>query len=263
MPLSLHACLADAAGHPLPENAALPTPAELRKQVQEAQEAIRKLVESHEKEDALREEADEQVKDAVHDAKKQAFDLTMDYVLHQAQVGTRLGVWKSGGELEDLEKVAAGEKDAARLAQLHARMDQVAARQENFKQALEVLKTTQDRVEEQERLRDFGEWANMDPKELQQASGYMEGVKQLAQAALAEDKVKAALHFTPFIDSGVKWGSSLIDTSYDLLEEYVSARQLDQLNNNSTQYLKALSALNQRVKVSVQQLNCYKGGAVN
>ena len=259
----LPSCIAGAAGRPASPGAPLPTPEQLRGQVENAQKAIRQLVENHEKEDALREDADEQVADAVHDAKKQAFDLTMDYVLHKAQAASRLGAWKAGGEVEELEKLAAAEKDTARLARLHTQMEQAATRQENFKQAMEVLEKAKQKVEEGERLRDYDEWANKDPKELEQAEGYLEGVKQLVQAALAEQKVRAALRYTPYVDNIVKWGGSLIDTSYDLLAEYYSAKQLDQLNSNSAQYLKGLGALNQRVKVSVAQLNCYQASPGN
>ena len=258
----LPACIATVAGHPAGPGSALPTPEQLRKQIEEAQEAIRQLVENHEKEDALREEADERVQEAVDDAKKQAFDLTMDYALHQAQVVARSGLWKAGAEVEELEKMAAAEKDAAGAAQLQAKLEQATARRENLKQAMEVLEKAKQKVEEGTRLRDYDEFASKDPKELEQAQGYLEGVKQLVQAALAENRVKAALQFTPYVDSTVKWGSSLIDTSYDLLSEFYSSRQLEQLNHNSDQYLKALDALNRRVKVSVQQLNCYKGTGV-
>ena len=80
----------------------------------------------------------------------------------------------------------------------------------------------------------------------------------MVQAALAENHVKAALQYTPYVNDAIKWGSSLIDTGYDLTAEYLSSRQLDQLNRNSDQYLQAVKVLNNRIKVTVAQLNCYK-----
>jgi len=255
----LGACLASAAGHPLPADAALPTPEQLREQLQDAQEAIHRLVEDHETQEDLREDATEQINDAVHDAKKQAFDLTVDFVMHKAIVGVRSGIWQSGREVEDLQKLAASEADPAKLTALRSQIAQASTRNDNLKLAKEILEKGKDKLEERARLRDFREWTAK-PEELEQTKGQMEGVKQLIQAALSEKKVKAALLYTPYVDSIVKWGSSLVDTTYDLAEEYVSAKEIDQYNSNSVQYLKAVESLNRRVKASVAQLNCYKGG---
>jgi DNA repair exonuclease SbcCD ATPase subunit len=237
----------------------LPTPEELRQQLQNTEEAIRQLVESRETEEDLREDASEQIKDAVHDAKKQAFDLTVDFVMHKAIAGVRSGIWQSGREVEDLQKLAASEADPAKLTALHSQMQQAATRQENLKLAREVLEKGKEQLAGRARLRDFREWTSK-PEELEQTKGQMEGVKQLVEAALDENRVKAALRYTPYVDSIVKWGGSLIDTTYDLAEEYVSAKEIDQYNRNSAQYLEGLDALNRRVKVSVAQLNCYKSG---
>jgi len=227
--------------------------------LQNAQEAIRRLVENHETQEDLREDATEQINDAVNDAKKQAFDLTVDFVMHKAITGVRSQIWESGREVEDLQKLAASEADPEKLTALRSQITEATVRHDNLKLAREVLENGKDRLEERARLRDFREWTSK-PEELHQTTGQMEGVKQLVQAALAESKVKAALRYTPYVDSIVTWGSSLIDTTYDLAEEYVSATELDQYNNNSAQYLKAVSAVNRRVKVSVAQLNCYKNG---
>lgn len=250
----LGACLSTASGHPL---TALPTTEQLRTQLVQAQDAIRRMVEDRETEEDIREMADEQVKDAVHDAKKQAFDLTVDFLMHKAQAGVRSGVWESGHDVEQLETLAANEADAAKRVALQTQLQQAKIRNENLKAAAALLEKSKQRLEGRARIRDFGEWTDK-PEELATAKGYAEGVKQLVQAALAENKVKAALGYTPYVNDIVKWGGSLIDTSYDLLEEYFSSKELDQYNNDSTQYLKGLESLNQRVKVSVAQLNCYK-----
>jgi len=255
----LAGCLSSVAGHPITAGTSLPTPAELREHLQNAQEAIRRLVENHETQEDLREDATEQINDAVNDAKKQAFDLTVDFVMHKAITGVRSQIWESGREVEDLQKLAASEADPEKLTALRSQITEATVRHDNLKLAREVLENGKDRLEERARLRDFREWTSK-PEELHQTTGQMEGVKQLVQAALAESKVKAALRYTPYVDSIVTWGSSLIDTTYDLAEEYVSATELDQYNNNSAQYLKAVSAVNRRVKVSVAQLNCYKNG---
>jgi DNA repair exonuclease SbcCD ATPase subunit len=255
----LAACLSSAAGHPFAAGSSLPTPEELREQLQNAQEAIRSLVESRETEEDLREDATEQIKDAVHDAKKQAFDLTVDFVMHKAIAGVRSGIWQSSREVEDLRKLAASEADPAKLTALRSQIEQAATRQENLEVAREVLEKGKEHLTGRARLRDFREWTSK-REELEQTKGQMEGVKQLIQAALDENRVKAALQYTPYVDSIVKWGSSLIDTSYDLAEEYVSAKEIDQYNRNSAQYLKGLDAINRRVRVSVGQLNCYKSG---
>lgn len=238
--------------------ASLPSPEELRKQLDSAKEALRRLIENHEKEDALREQWDEEVKDAIHDAKKQALDLSVDYLLHKAQAVTRAKIFKADAEAEGLQKLVVGEADPSKLASLRSQIKLASTRAQNLQHTLQSLKDLKDGVEEQERLRDLREWAQKDPQELQQAAGYLEGVKQLVQAALAENSVKAALQFTPYINDAIKWGSSLIDTSYDLTAEYLGSRQLDQLNRNSDQYLEAVKVLNKRIQVTVTQLNCYK-----
>ncbi len=251
----LNACLGSAAGHPIAGN--LPTVQELRAQLEEAQEGIRTLVENHETEEDLREDATEQINAAVHDAKKQAFDLTVDFVMHKAIVGVRSGIWDSSQEVENLQKLAQGETDPARLGLLRSQIQQATTRQENLKLAKEILDKGKERLEDRARIRDFREWTDK-PEDLQQTVGRMEGVKQIVQMALSEKSVKAALGYTPYVNDAVKWGSSLIDTSYDLLAEYLSSKQLDQYNRNSDQYLQALDALNRRVKVTVAQVNCYK-----
>jgi hypothetical protein len=232
------------------------SPEELRNQLDGAKEALRRLIEDHEKEDALRDQWDEEVNDAVHDAKKQAVDLSVDYLLHKAQAVTRAKIWKADAEVQELQRLAG--TDPSKMTSLGAQIEQASARSQNLQHTLQSLKDLKDGVETQERLRDLREWGQSDPQELQQAAGYLEGVKQLVQAALAEDNVKAALHYTPYVDDAIKWGSSLIDTSYDLTAEYLGSRQLDQLNRNSDQYLQAVNILNKRIRASVSQLNCYK-----
>jgi hypothetical protein len=232
------------------------SPEELRNQLDGAKEALRRLIEDHEKEDALRDQWDEEVNDAVHDAKKQAVDLSVDYLLHKAQAVTRAKIWKADAEVQELQRLAG--TDPSKMTSLGAQIEQASARSQNLQHTLQSLKDLKDGVETQERLRDLREWGQSDPQELQQAAGYLEGVKQLVQAALAEDNVKAALHYTPYVDDAIKWGSSLIDTSYDLTAEYLGSRQLDQLNRNSDQYLQAVNILNKRIRASVAQLNCYK-----
>jgi hypothetical protein len=232
------------------------SPEELRNQLDGAKEALRRLIEDHEKEDALRDQWDEEVNDAVHDAKKQAVDLSVDYLLHKAQAVTRAKIWKADAEVQELQRLAG--TDPSKMTSLGAQIEQTSARSQNLQHTLQSLKDLQDGVETQERLRDLREWGQSDPQELQQAAGYLEGVKQLVQTALAEDSVKAALHYTPYVDDAIKWGSSLIDTSYDLTAEYLGSRQLDQLNRNSDQYLQAVNILNKRIRASVSQLNCYK-----
>jgi hypothetical protein len=253
----LAACVATSA-RVTPGASSPASPEELRKQLESAKEALRRLIENHEKEDALREQWDEEVKDAIHDAKKQAFDLSVDYLLHKAQAVTRAKIWKADAEAEELQKLVVGEADPSKLASLRSQIGQASARAQNLQHTLQSLKDLKDGVEEQERLRDLREWAQTDPQELQQAAGYLEGVKQLVQAALAENSVKAALQYTPYVNDAIKWGSSLIDTSYDLTAEYLGSRQLDQLNRNSDQYLQAVKVLNKRIQVTVARLNCYK-----
>lgn len=251
----LNGCLVTAAGHPI-STATLPSMEQLRAQLEDAEERIRRMVEDREKQDELGAEAAQQIKDAQNDAKKQAIELTADYVLHKAIAGVRSGTWESGRELSNLNKLAQAETDPSKLAALQSQIQQATLRQQNLKLAKDVLENGKDRLEEYERLRDFHEWASK-PADLQKATGQMEGIKQVVTAALSESSVKAALQYTPYVDDAVKWGSSMIDTSYDLLAEYLGSKQLDQYNNNSAEYLKALAALDRRVRVSVAQLSCY------
>jgi hypothetical protein len=253
----LATCVASVA-HASNAAATTPTLEQLHSQLEVSQEALRRLIETHEKEDALREQWEDETKDAIHDAKKQAFDLSVDYVLRKAQAITRAKIWKSDAEAEELQKLLAGSGDSTKLASLRSQIEQAAARKQSLQHTLQSLKDLKDGVEEQERLRDLREWGSKDPKQLQEASGYLEGIKQLVQAALAENAVKDTLQFTPYANDAIKWGSSLIDTSYDLTAEFMSARRLDQLNRNSDQYLQAVKALNGRIQVTVAQMNCYK-----
>jgi hypothetical protein len=239
----------------------VPTVEQVRAQLENAQERIRGLVETQKTEDELGSEAAEQIKDAQNDAKKQAIELSADYVLHKAIAGVRAGTLESGRELTNLNKLAQAETDPANLAALQTQIQQATLRQQNLKLAKDALERGKDRLEEYGRLRDFHEWTSK-PEELQKTTGQMEGIKQLVQAALSENSVKAALQYTPYVDDAVKWGSSLIDTSYDLLAEYLGSKQLDQYNNTSAEYLKGLAALDRRVKVSVAQLNCYSSQPV-
>jgi hypothetical protein len=129
-PQDLGACLATAAGHPI-DSANLPTVEKIRAQLEDAEERIRGMVENQEKQDELGNEAAEQVNEAQNDAKKQAIELTADYVLHKAMAGVRSGVWESGRELGDLQKLASAETDPGKLAVLQSRIQQATMRQEN------------------------------------------------------------------------------------------------------------------------------------
>jgi hypothetical protein len=253
----LKACLA-AAAHAGVIAANAPSQDQLQTQLEQSKEALRRLIENHEKEDALREQWEEETNDTIHDAKKQAFDLSVDYVFHNAQAVTRAKIWRADAETEELQKLLAAGGDPSKLASVRAQIEQATSHRHNLQQVLDGLKEVKTRIEEQQRMRDLREFGSKDPKELQEASNYLEGAKQLIQAALAEDSVKNALQFTPYANDAIKWGSSLIDTSYDLTAEFLSFRQLDQLNRNSNQYLQAVKALDGRIHTTVDQLGCYK-----
>lgn len=258
----LHACLAIAA-HKAVGATPAPTPEQLHAQLEQSQEALRRLIENHEKEDALREQWEEETKEAVHDARKQAFDLTVDYVFHKAQAVTRAKIWRADAQAGELQKLLAAGGDPAKIDSLRTQLEQASTHRQDLQKVLDGLKEVKTRVEEQQRLRDLREFGSQDPKDLEQASHYLEGAKQLVQAALSENAVKNALAFTPYANDAIKWGSSLIDTGYDITAELLSLRQLNQLNRNSDQYLQAVKALDRRIHTTVDQLDCYKAeGAV-
>ena len=52
--------------------------------------------------------------------------------------------------------------------------------------------------------------------------------------------------------------ASIVDSTYDIFSEVLAAQQIKQLNQNSDEFLKAVSALNGRIHQTVAQLNTYK-----
>lgn len=110
-------------------------------------------------------------------------------------------------------------------------------------------------LDELEGQRDLHEWAKEGKTDL---PSFMEGVRQLADHLLADDRLKEALDLSPDGADYIKYSASIIDSGYDIYSEWLASDQIKQLNRNADQYLRAVAELHARIRQTITQLNQYK-----
>jgi hypothetical protein len=146
-------------------------------------------------------------------------------------------------------------KKGSEVGDLQKKFEQLDLNKARLKDALRRAEIDKKHLSELANERDFLEWTHSNPDDLK---GAMEGVRQLADMLLGDPAVQHALRLSPESSSFIKSVGSLMDSGYDIYADYLGAKEIKQLDQNSEQFLQAVKALNRRIQTTVAQLNAYK-----
>lgn len=242
-----------------PASAALPTPPptipQLCSRLSGAQEALRRLMETQKMQNENREEWEKAVDDASDDALKRGLDMTREVMGGAFQDRVKNLIHEDDAEIDKLYREISAEKDPLKVGTMQKRWQELDLDKANLQDALQRSEKYYKHLDELAGERDLHEWAKEGKTDL---PSFMEGVRQLADHLLADDRVKQALHLSPDGADYIKYSASIIDSGYDIYSEWLASDQIKQLNRNADQYLRAVAELQGRIRQTVNQLNQYK-----
>jgi hypothetical protein len=232
-----------------------PTHNQLCAQLTGAQDALRRLMETQNMHNEDREELEKDVNEAEDDAWKRGFDMLREYSGEKLAEHLNDMIKESDGEIEKLYREISNEKDPAKVGELQKKWEQIDQRKAYLQGAARRAAVDQKHLEE---LTDERELFEFQDKYKGDLEGGMDGVRQIIDMGLGDEKVQKILRLSPASAAFLKYGLSIEDSAYDILKEVKSAQQINQLNQNSEKFLQAQKALQQRIRGTVAQLNTYK-----
>lgn len=202
-----------------------------------------------------REEWEKAVDDASDDALKRGLDMTREVMGGAFQDRVKNLIHEDDAEIDKLYREISAEKDPLKVGTMQKRWQELDLDKANLQDALQRSEKYYKHLDELAGERDLHEWAKEGKTDL---PSFMEGVRQLADHLLADDRVKQALHLSPDGADYIKYSASIIDSGYDIYSEWLASDQIKQLNRNADQYLRAVAELQGRIRQTVNQLNQYK-----
>jgi hypothetical protein len=162
---------------------------------------------------------------------------------------------KDDAEIETLYREISAEKDPVKVGAMQKRWQELDVKKANLQDALQRSEKYYKHLDELAGERDLHGWIKEGNADL---PGFMEGVRQLADHLLADDAVKQALHLSPDGADYIKYSASIIDSGYDIYSEWLASKQIEQMNHNAEQYLRAVAQLQSHIRNTVIQLNQYR-----
>lgn len=232
-----------------------PTHSQLCAQLAGAQDALRRLMETQNMHNEDRVELEKAVTEAEDDAWKRGFDMLREYSGEKLAEHLNDMIKESDGEIEKLYREISDEKDPAKVGELQKKWEQMDQRKAYLQDAMRRAAVDQKHIEE---LTDERELYEFQDKYKGDQEGSMDGVRQIIDMGLGDEKVQKILRLSPTTAQFLKYGLSIEDSAYDILKEVKSAQQINQLNENSEKFLQAQKALQRRIRATVTQLNTYK-----
>ena len=226
---------------------------QLCNQLTQAQDALRRLMRTQETQSQNREQWEKEIDDDADDALKRGLDMVRDYGGKKLTKHLEELIKGQDKEIETLY-LEISNKKGSEVGDLQKKFEQMDLYKARLQDALKRAEIDQHHLDQLAHQRDFFEWTHKQPDDLK---GAMEGVQQLADILLDDPAVKHALQLSPESATFIKSVGSLMDSGYDIYADYLGAQQIEQLNQNSEQYLQAVKALNRRIHATVAQLEVY------
>ena len=227
---------------------------QLCNQLTQAQDALRRLMRTQETQSQNREQWEKEIDDDADDALKRGLDMVRDYGGKKLTKHLEELIKGQDKEIETLY-LEISNKKGSEVGDLQKKFEQMDLYKARLQDALKRAEIDQHHLDQLAHQRDFLEWTHKQPDDLK---GAMEGVQQLADILLDDPAVKHALQLSPESATFIKSVGSLMDSGYDIYADYLGAQQIEQLNQNSEQYLQAVKALNRRIHATVAQLEVYR-----
>lgn len=235
--------------------ASKPTIPQLCAQLPGAQDALRRLMETQEKRNEDRKEWEETVNDASDDALQRGLDMLRDYTGEKVSKHIKEMIGEQDKEIEQLYRDISSEKDPAKVGAMQQRWQQMDLHKAHLEDALKRAKIDQQHLNELAQERDFFKFEKENKGDL---VSFMEGIRQVADTLVGDEDVQKKLHIPKKYADYYKYSASIVDSTYDIFSEVLTAQQITELNQNSDEFLKAVGALNGRIHQTVTQLNTYK-----
>jgi hypothetical protein len=232
-----------------------PTHSQLCAQLTGAQDALRRLMETQNMHNENREELEKDLNEAEDDAWKRGLDMLREYSGEKLAEHLNDMIKESDDEIEKLYREISNEKNPAKVGELQKKWEQMDQRKAYLQGAARRAAVDQKHLDE---LTDERELSEFQDKYKGDLEGSMDGVRQIIDMGLGDEKVQKILRLSPVSAAFLKYGLSIEDSAYDILKEVKSAQQISQLNQNSEKFLQAQKALQQRIRGTVAQLNTYK-----
>jgi hypothetical protein len=219
------------------------------------QDALRRLMETQKMQYENREDWEKTVDAASDDALTRGLDMTREVMGGAFQDKLKSLIKKDDADIEKLYREISSEKDPLKVGAMQKHWQDLDVKKANLQDALQRSERYYKHLDELAGERDLHGWIKEGNSDL---PGFMDGVRQLADHLLADDAVKQALHLSPDGDDYIKYSASIIDSGYDIYSEWLAAKQIEQMNQNADQYLRAVAQLQSRIRKTVTQLNQYK-----
>lgn len=244
----------------------IPTEAQLRARLEGMQHALLRLMQDEAKRGEQRQDAVNDVNEAVDDAKDQGTQMLFDLFLtgwDDCAPGVQGGVKgffarhldqvKEG--IENTYREASVAKSSADLGQFNDTWNTLDKRKIWLEHSISQIETYDQLVTNLHALGDTkeviehadGNWRNS-----------LEGLGTTLKMGLDDDKIRSFLRLSECGAVTVQAASSAIDSVYDIFKEGDAAESLRRTDDNTVQFLTAQKSLDQQIKHTVAQLNCYK-----
>ncbi len=243
-----------------------PTQAQLLARLEGMRHALTRLMQDEAKRGEQRQDAVNDVNEAVDDAKDQGAQMLFDLFLtgwDDCAPGVQGGVKgfferhldQVKEEIENTYREASVAKSGADLGQFNDTWNALDKRKmwlehsisqiDNYDQLvtnIQAVGDTKDVVEHAD-----GGWRSS-----------VEGLGTTLQMGLDDERIRSFLKLSECGAVTVQAASSAIDSVYDIFKEGDAAESLRRTDENTMQFLAAQQSLNRQIKRTVAQLNCYK-----
>ena len=233
-------------------------PAQLCTQLTGAQNALRRLIETQKmhKEDLA--EWSATVDGASGDAWERGLDMARDFMGEKLNGYISGKIGDSDKGIDALYRQISNEKDPAKVGELQKQWEALDEHKAYLQDALRRARVDQKHLDELAEERDFAEWNKENQGD---TNGNLEGVRQIVDNLIGDEAIQHKLGITDEWADGIKYGESIVDSSYDILSEVLAAQRIKQLNQNADQFLQAQNALQHRIESTVAKLNAAKQNA--
>jgi len=254
---------ASASGHPMPlvpaaTVAAQPasmqpdaTPAQLCAQLAGAQNALRRLIETQKMHNEGFAQWSSSVDDASDDAWQRGLDMARDYMGKGVNAYIQNKINGTDKEIQDLYLRVSKENNPSNMVDTQKEWEALEQHKLDLQDALQRAKKDQKQLDVLAEERDFHDWTEKNKGDL---NGNLEGVRQIVDNLIGDEDIQKKLGISEASEA-IKYGESIVDSSYDILSEVLAAQRIKQLNRDTEQFLQAQSALQHRIQSTVARLN--------
>lgn len=228
---------------------------ELRGQVKDIQEALRRLNKSILSDASQHAEWEKATNEAMRNAWDRGKGMLVDEGISFLgnSVGNRLEKQLKDADME-IRRAAdmlSGETDPGRRERLHAAFKLLSKQREEIQQTQKEAEPILTKLREAKQALDTADYAESNPGDLEKS---LKGIYELIRIALDNPKVKRVLKIGDKYAAGAGYAQSIVDSSYDVATEAVAWKRINQLNRNSNEYLWAVDALQKRMEKTVKKM---------